>query len=123
MSLSGPAHTTKEVAVTDAPTRSRRWRSDSEDLYREEVFTNLPEASLRRLVPVRPDGSPDRSRKTLFVAVAYAETDAGLVPIRCELDARSLEDAIRATPGALRRSLAEAFPHREVAGIRLYPDP
>lgn len=109
--------------MTDAPARSRRRRSDSEDMYREEVFTNLREASIHRLVPVRPDGSPDRSRGTRFVAVAYAETDAGLVPIRCELDARSLEDAIRALPGALHRSLEQAFPHHDVTGIRLYPNP
>ena len=106
--------------MTDAPTRRD---PGSGSLYREEVLTNLREASIHRLVPVRADGSPDPARGTRFVAVAYAETDAGLVPIRFELDARSLEDAIRALPGALHRSLAESFPHREVAGIRLYPNP
>ncbi len=107
--------------MTDAPVPPGS--RDTPDLYREEVFASLREASIHRLVPVRADGSPDRSREVRFVAVAYAETDAGLLPIRCELDARCLEDAVRALPGALRRSLTEAFPHREAGEIPLYPNP
>ena len=40
---------------------------DQDNLYREETFTDLKVASIRRLTPVTADGSDDPSRPTLFV--------------------------------------------------------
>ncbi|MGH7336381.1 MAG: hypothetical protein ACREI7_02275, partial [Myxococcota bacterium] len=39
---------------------------DANRLYREEVFTDLRIATIRRLNPVRADGTPDPSRPALY---------------------------------------------------------
>ena len=38
-------------------------RVESGNLYREEIFTDLRVATIRRLLPVKADGSPDDSRR------------------------------------------------------------
>ena len=40
---------------------------DQNNLYREESFTDLKVASIRRLTPIKADGSDDSSRPALFV--------------------------------------------------------
>ncbi len=40
---------------------------DQNNLYHEETFTDLRVATLQRLTPIKPDGSPDPSRETLYV--------------------------------------------------------
>jgi len=90
-----------------------------EELYREEVFTARGAASIRRLVPVRPDGSADATRVQVYVGETHAETDAGLVPVRCELPARSLEEALRVLPEALERVLARSFRPERARSLRL----
>ena len=43
------------------------FRIDRSNLYREESFTDLKVGSIRRLTPVKPDGSEDKTRKKIFV--------------------------------------------------------
>ena len=43
-------------------------RMDTKNMYREEVFTDLTVGTLRRLTPVRLDGSPDPDRQVMFTA-------------------------------------------------------
>jgi len=40
---------------------------DENNLYREEIFTDLKVATIRRLTPIRPDGSEDSARPVLFM--------------------------------------------------------
>ena len=40
---------------------------DQNNLYREETFTDLKVASIRRLTPIKPDGSDDFTRPAIFV--------------------------------------------------------
>ena len=42
---------------------------DATQLYREEIFTDRKAGTLRRLVPVRSDGSDDGSRPVLWTEV------------------------------------------------------
>ena len=44
---------------------------DRENLYLEEVFTDLKVATIRRLSPVKANGSPDETRPTLFHGGIY----------------------------------------------------
>jgi hypothetical protein len=75
---------------------------DRDGLYREDVFTDLKVASIRRLVPVRSDGSEDESRETLFVGQTQLMSQAGPLPVSCPIEARTLEEAMDAFPEAVQ---------------------
>jgi len=66
---------------------------DTHNLYREETFTDLKVASLRRLSPVKVDGSPDPARRVLILGQTHVMTRAGPVPLEFEIDAQTLEEA------------------------------
>ena len=75
---------------------------DTANLYREEIFTDLRVATLRRLVPVRPDGSDDSGRPVLFSAQTTLMTQAGPVPVSAPIDATTIEEAARKFPEAIQ---------------------
>ncbi|MDH4191045.1 MAG: hypothetical protein OEW21_12660 [Betaproteobacteria bacterium] len=66
---------------------------DPASLYLEEVFTDRKVGTVRRLTPVKKDGSPDKSRPVLYVGETQIVTPVGTLPIVFEIDADSLEDA------------------------------
>ncbi len=68
-------------------------RMDTENLYREEVFTDNTVGTLRRLLPVTADGEPDPSRATQYVGSTQILTNAGPLPLSFEIDAGSLTEA------------------------------
>ena len=80
-------------------------RVDRENLYREEVYTDLRIATLRRLVPVRADGSDDPSRPVLFSGQTTLVSEAGPLPVECPIEASSLEEAVEKFPAALRQAV------------------
>ena len=55
-------------------------RVDSSNLYREEIFTDLKVATIRRLSPVEPNGSDDTSRPVIYVGQTTLLSQAG--PVR-----------------------------------------
>ena len=75
---------------------------DQENLYREETFTDLKIASIRRLTPVTIDGADDPSRPTMFVGETTLMSARGPLPINCPIEAASLTDAIEAFPKAVQ---------------------
>jgi len=74
-------------------------------LCREETYTDGEAAALRQLIPIRPDGTPDPSRRPVFMGMTHVATEAGPVPVHCHLEATSLEAAVREFPEAARRAL------------------
>ncbi|MDW7711002.1 MAG: hypothetical protein SCH98_11035 [Deferrisomatales bacterium] len=80
---------------------------DARSLYREETFTDLKVAWIRRLTPVNPDGSPDPSRETAFLGESQLMSPAGPIPVQCSIEASTLEEAIERFPEALSRSVEE----------------
>ena len=50
-----------------ADERDAEAHMDADALYQEEMFTDRRVGALRRLTPVKRDGSPDTARPTLFV--------------------------------------------------------
>jgi len=66
---------------------------DSTALFREEVFTDRKVGTIRALIPVKSDGSPDSGRKTVYAGEAQILTNAGPLPINFEIDANSLAEA------------------------------
>jgi hypothetical protein len=82
---------------------------DATQLYREEIFTDRKAGSLRRLVPVLADGSPDSSRPTLYSGQTQLLTPAGVLPLAFELEASSIEDACAKFPDAVKLAIEQAI--------------
>lgn len=80
---------------------------DINNLYREEVYTDLQVASIRRLVPVRPDGSVDTSRTMLFSGMTQIMTPQGALPLQVAIEAATLEEAFKKFPAAVQRGVDE----------------
>lgn len=74
---------------------------DKANLYREELVTDLKVASIRRMVPIKPDGSEDEARPVLYSGETQLMSQAGLVPVHCPIEASSLEEAIDNFPEAV----------------------
>ena len=80
---------------------------DRGNLYREEIFTDLKVATLRRLTPVKADGSDDPSRPVLFVGQTTLLSQAGPVPVQCPIEAASLDDAVAQFPNAVNTAIEQ----------------
>lgn len=80
---------------------------DRTNLYREENYTDLKVASIRRLVPVNQDGSPDGTRRQKFIGQTHLMSQVGPLPVQCDIEAADLEEALRKFPQALARAVEE----------------
>ncbi|GAB4267824.1 MAG: hypothetical protein Kow0092_21370 [Deferrisomatales bacterium] len=83
----------------------REIRVNERKLYREETYTDTEVASLRQLVPILPDGSRDESREPIFLGQTFVVTEAGPLPVQAELQAKTLQEAIREFPEAAKKAL------------------
>jgi len=88
----------------------------AETLYREDVFTDQRVGTVRRLTPVKPDGSDDPSRPLLFIGQATVMTPMGSLPLSFELNAKSLADAVSQFGKAAEQAIEEAA--RELQEMR-----
>lgn len=77
-----------------AEDRNQDPQMDTEGLYQEDNFTDRKVGAIRRLSPVRADGSADPSRPVLFLGQAEIMTNMGPVPINFEIEAQTLADAV-----------------------------
>ena len=75
---------------------------DTNNLYREETFTDLKVASLRRLTPITAEGLDDPSRPTLFIGETTLMSQRGPLPINCPIEATTLQEAFAACPQAVQ---------------------
>lgn len=74
---------------------------DRDSLYREETYTDLKAGSIQALTPVKEDGSVDESRTPLFMGEAHLMSPQGPLPVRCEIDAKTLSEALDKFPEAV----------------------
>jgi len=75
---------------------------DAANLYKEETFTDLKVGHIRKLTPVKADGSVDESRSAIFTGSTNILTPGGTLPIQGEIEAATLEEAIRNFPMAIQ---------------------
>ncbi len=75
---------------------------DQDSLYREETFTDLKIASIRRLTPVTRDGADDPNRPVMFVGETTLMSARGPLPINCPIEASNLREAVEAFPKAVQ---------------------
>ncbi|MDQ5984896.1 MAG: hypothetical protein CSYNP_03435 [Syntrophus sp. SKADARSKE-3] len=95
MSLTG------EPRITDI-------KVDPNNLYREESFTDLTFATIRRLTPIKLDGSVDECREPIFTGMTQLMSPNGPVPVQCVIDgAKTLSDAAAMLPDAIEKAVQE----------------
>jgi hypothetical protein len=86
-------------------------KMDAANLYREESFTDRRVGSIRRLIPVKSDGSVDAARVEIFVGQAQLLTPMGAIPLNFEIPATTLDDATQkfsaAAQEAVQRTMQE----------------
>jgi hypothetical protein len=105
----------------------RQATMDSNQLYREDTFTDRKVGTIRRLTPVTADGSADAARPVIFVGQAQVMTPMGALPISFELDAGSLNVAVEkfgaAAENAVQQTMRELQEmRREQASSLVIPD-
>ena len=97
--------------ATDAPLRPSDATMDAKSLYREEIYTDRKVGTLRVLVPVQSDGSPDPARPTIFQGEAQLMTNMGPLPISFDIEAKDLAAAVanyaEATKAGVERAMRE----------------
>ncbi|MGD8267225.1 MAG: cytoplasmic protein [Desulfobacterales bacterium] len=80
---------------------------EHDNLYREQSYTDLKAGSIRRLLPVKPDGSPDESRSEIFVGTTQLMTNEGPLPVQARLMANSFKEALAVFPETMRKATME----------------
>ena len=85
-------------------------------LYREDVYTDQRVGTVRRLTPVKSDGSDDASRPVLFVGQATVMTPMGSLPLSFELEGKNLAEAVAGFGPAAQAAIEDAA--RELQELR-----
>ncbi|MGH8682449.1 MAG: hypothetical protein ACREVS_05260 [Burkholderiales bacterium] len=84
---------------------------DPASLYLEEVFTDRRIGTIRRLTPVKGDGSRDPKREITYLGETQVMSTVGALPISFEIDAASLDEAAQkfgpAAKEAIERTMKE----------------
>ena len=78
---------------------------DKQNLYREETYTDMKIASIKQLIPVKINGQDDKTRKPLYLGQTSVLTPGGILPVNCEIPAKSLEEAIKKFPEAVEQAV------------------
>jgi predicted esterase len=81
------------------------FKIDRSKLYREETYSDLKSGMIKRLVPVKPDGSEDKSRKQVFIGHTNLISPNGPVPIQNVIQAKELQQAIKKFPEAMQEAM------------------
>lgn len=96
-------------------------------MYREEIFTDRKLGTIRRLTPVRADGSDDPARAVVYGGQAQVMTPMGALPLSFDLDADNLEAAIAKFGAAAEEAVQQTMRElqemrREQASSLVIPD-
>ena len=91
--------------MTDEQPNQEEFIIDRSSLYIEESFTDLKVGTIKRLTPVKADGSEDKSRRTVFVGHTSVMTPNGPLPIQNVIEAKELAQAIKKFPEALQAAM------------------
>jgi hypothetical protein len=92
--------------MNNGGTRITEIKINVNNLYKEEAFTDLTFATIRRLLPVKLDGSPDDSREPIFTGMTQLMSPNGPVPVQCLIEgAKTIEDAAAKLPEAIEKTV------------------
>jgi hypothetical protein len=95
-----------------------------DNLYKEESFTDLTFATIRRLTPVKIDSSIDESREVIFTGMTQLMSPNGPIPVQCIIEgAKNLSEAAAKLPEAIEKTvqamIAEAQEMRRQESSRI----
>ncbi len=81
---------------------------DAGNLYREETYTDLKAGTMRKLVPVKADGTDDPARPAIYTAATQVMTPGGVLPLSGEVEgAQTLAEAVAGFAPAIKQALAD----------------
>ena len=80
---------------------------DGSNLWKEETITDLKVGSIRKLTPIKLDGSEDEARQATYSATTNIMTPGGALPISGEIEAASLEEAVEKFPEAINAAVKQ----------------
>ena len=80
---------------------------DKNNLYKEEAFSDRKVGVIRKLTPVKIDGSEDPNRQIDFFGHLQIMSPEGPIPVQAPLKAKSLEEAVDLFPKTMQRTFNE----------------
>lgn len=84
------------------------------DLYKEEVFTDMRVAAIRQLTPVKANGETDKGRKILYFGQTQIYTQQGSIPVQFPIvDAKNLQQAIDKFPDMMEQFMENLMKEAE----------
>ena len=86
---------------------------DRENLYREDSVTDVKVAAIRRLKPIKADGSYDDNRDPMFMGQTQLMSPSGPILLQSLLEARTLEEAMDKFPDAMQKEVDKAMAQAE----------
>jgi hypothetical protein len=87
-------------------TKMTEVKINPDNLYKEDSFTDLTYATIRRLTPIKIDGSIDESREVIFTGIAQLMSPNGPVPVQCLIEgAKNLSEAAAKFPEAIEKTV------------------
>lgn len=86
---------------------------DRDNLYREDSVTDVKVAAIRRLTPIKADGSDDDSRDPMFMGQTQLMSPSGPILLQSLLEARTLEEAMDKFPDAMQKEMDKAMAQAE----------
>ena len=86
---------------------------DRDNLYREDSVTDVKVAAIRRLTPIKADGSDDDSRDPMFMGQTQLMSPSGPILLQSLLEARTLEEAMDKFPTAMQKEVDKAMAQAE----------
>ncbi len=84
---------------------SLEFKLDRNNLFLEETFTDLSGNSVTRYTPVKPDGTPDKGRRVVFLGQTSVFTPNGALPVHNQINAADLPQALKRFPEAMQEGL------------------
>ena len=91
-------------------------KMDATALYREDIVTDRKVGTIRRMTPLKSDGTDDTARPTLYVGEAQIMTNAGPLPINFEIEAPNLGVAVEKFGDAAKEAVERTV--RELQDLR-----
>jgi hypothetical protein len=86
------------------------------DLWLEEIFTDRRVGSIRKLTPVKGDGTRDAQREITWIGETQVMSAIGALPISFPLEAKTLEEAAAKFGAEAKKAIERAV--RELQELR-----
>ena len=78
---------------------------DGDNLWKEEHITDLKVGNIRKLTPIKLDGTEDEARQASYSATTNIMTPGGALPISGEIEATNLAEAVEKFPDAINAAV------------------